>query len=79
MTFAPDGNLIAAQGDAVNASKKQTSELVEFTPKGKFVGQFSLSKTAGGAFGVASSADGQHFAAVNDINNTVMIWPITHA
>jgi hypothetical protein len=32
-----------------------------------------------GAFGVASSADGQHFAAVNDIDNSVMIWPITHA
>jgi WD40 repeat protein len=77
LTFAPDGNLIAAQGDAINPSKKQPSELVEFTPKGKFVGQFSISNKPDGAFGVAASQDGQHFAAVNDNDNTVMIWPIT--
>jgi hypothetical protein len=76
LTFAPDGNLIAAQGDAVNPSKRQTSELVEFTPKGKFVGQLSLSKTAGGAFGVVTSPDGSRFAAVNDIKNTVEVWPV---
>jgi hypothetical protein len=76
LTLAPDGNLIAAQGDAINPSKRQTSELVEFTPKGKFVGQFSLSKMAGGAFGVASSPDGTKFAAVNDITNALEIWPV---
>jgi hypothetical protein len=79
LTFAPDGNLIAAQGDAINPSKHQTSELVEFTPaaKGKFVGQFSLSKTAGGAFGVATSSAGTEFAAVNDITNTVEVWKVS--
>jgi hypothetical protein len=77
LTFAPDGNLISSQGDAINPSKRQTSELVEFTPKGKFVGQFSLSKSAGGAFGVANAPDNLHFAAVNDITNTVRIVPIT--
>jgi len=78
LTFAPDGNLIAAQGDAINPSKRQTSELVEFTPaaKGKFVGQFSLSKMAGGAFGIASSADGTRFAAVNDITNALQVWTV---
>jgi hypothetical protein len=76
LSFAPDGNLIASQGDAVNPSKRQTSELVEFNLKGKFVGQFSLSKMAGGAFGVASAPDGSRFAAVNDITNALEIWPI---
>ena len=77
LTLAGDGNLIAAQGDAINPSKRQTSELVEFTPKGKFVSQFSLSKTAGGAFGVASSADGTQLAAVNDITNALEVWKVT--
>jgi hypothetical protein len=76
LAIAPDGNLIAAQGDAINPSKRQTSELVEFTPKGKFVGQFSLSKMAGGAFGVASAPDGTRFAAVNDITNGLEVWTL---
>jgi hypothetical protein len=77
LAIAPDGNLIASQGDAINPSKRQTSELVEFTPKGKFVGQFSLSKMAGGAFGVATSPDNTRFAAVNDITNSIEVWTIT--
>jgi hypothetical protein len=79
LTFAPDGNLISAQGDAINPRKNQSSELVEITPTGKFVGQFSISKhNPGGAFGVASSTGSSpQFAAVNDINNTVEIWNVT--
>jgi hypothetical protein len=76
MTFAPDGNLIAAQGDAINPDPNQTSELVEFTRAGRFIGQFSLSNIAGGAFGVATSPDGRFFAAVNDITNAVTVWAI---
>jgi hypothetical protein len=76
LAIAPDGNLIAAQGDAIHPSKRQTSELVEFTPKGKFVGQFSLSKMAGGAFGVASAPDGTRFAAVNDVTNSLEVWTL---
>ena len=76
LTFAADGNLIAAQGDAINANTKRASELVEFTPKGKFVSQFSLSKMEGGAFGVAASADGTQFAAVNDITNSLEVWKV---
>lgn len=76
LTFVGDGNLIAAQGDAINPSPTQTSELVEFTPSGRFVGQFSISGTAGGAFGVASGPGGTRFAAVNDINNAVRIVAI---
>jgi hypothetical protein len=77
LALAADGNFIASQGDAINSDPNQPSELVEFTPKGKFVGQFSLNSSQGGAFGVASSASSQHeFAAVNDITNTVQIWRV---
>jgi DNA-binding beta-propeller fold protein YncE len=76
MTIAPDGNLIAAQGDAINSDPNQPSELVEFTTKGKFIGQFSISTAQGGAFGVATSSTGRQFAAVNDNTNSVEIWPV---
>jgi hypothetical protein len=81
LTFAPDGNLVAAQGDAVNAKKQLSSELVEFAPtgrRGKFIAQFSVSpRNPGGAFGVTAVAGTQpQFAAVNDINNTVEIWQV---
>jgi hypothetical protein len=81
LTYASDGNLVAAQGDAINAKKSQSSELVEFGPKGKkiqFIAQFSISpRMPGGAFGVAAVSGSQpQFAAVNDINNTVEIWQV---
>ena len=72
LTMAPDGNLIAAQGDAVNSDPRQPSELVEFTTKGKFIGQFSISTEQAGAFGVATSSTRRQFAAVNDITNSVV-------
>jgi hypothetical protein len=83
MAFALDGNLISAQGDAVNVQKGKSSELVEFTPLGDFVGQFSISpRNPGGAFGVASATpttpgSPAQLAAVNDILNTVEVWKIS--
>ncbi|WP_237170482.1 hypothetical protein [Paludisphaera borealis] len=76
MTTASDGNLIVANGDAVNGDPAFPSELVEFTRRGQFVGQFSISDAQGGAFGVATSPDGRYFAAVNDVSNAVTIWTI---
>jgi sugar lactone lactonase YvrE len=73
MTMAPDGNLIAAQGDAVNSDPRQPSKLVEFTTRGKVIGQFSISTDQGGAFGVATSSTRRQFAAVNDVTNSVEI------
>ena len=48
LVLAPNGNLIAANGDAVNPDPSQASELVEFTPGGKFVGEFSIDPAQGG-------------------------------
>jgi uncharacterized protein (TIGR03118 family) len=76
LVFAPNGDLIATNGDAVNGDPTQPSELVEFTPKGQFVGQFSIDPGQGAAFGLAvSDVHGLvRFAAVNDNTNKVDIW-----
>ena len=52
MVFAPDGNLITSNGDAVNPDPTQPSEIVEFTKSGKFVSQFNVDAAPDGAFGV---------------------------
>jgi hypothetical protein len=77
LVLAPNGDLIAANGDAVNPDPNHPNELVEFTPKGKFVAQFQLDPgTPGGAFGLAlSTAGGQlRFAAVDDNTNQLITW-----
>jgi uncharacterized protein (TIGR03118 family) len=76
LVLAPNGDLIVANGDAVNEDDTQPSELVEFTPHGQFVGQFSLSTEPGAAFGIAvdSSNGALRFAAVNDADNTLEVW-----
>jgi hypothetical protein len=76
LALAPNGDLITANGDAVNTGGTQNS-LVEFTPQGKFVAQFQFDPGAsGGAFGLAFSSgnDDVRFAAVDDDQNTLDIW-----
>jgi hypothetical protein len=53
LTFAPNGDLITANGDGVNADPNQPSELVEFTKTGQFVTELSVDPNNGGAFGLA--------------------------
>jgi hypothetical protein len=73
---APDGNLIAANTDAVNSDSTHPSELVEFTTGGKFVDQFSVDPKTGGAFAVAVGTVGGHdvFAAVDDDQAMLTVW-----
>lgn len=80
LALAPNGNLITANGDAVNppASGGQNL-LIEFTRTGKFVAQYQVDSGApGGAFGLAISGgeDGVRFAAVDDDQNTLDIWRV---
>ena len=49
---APNGNLLTANGDAVNDVPTQPSEIVEFTTTGRFVRQFNVDAAEGGAFGI---------------------------
>jgi uncharacterized protein (TIGR03118 family) len=79
LVLAPNGDLIVANGDAVNPDTTHPNEIVEFTRQGRFVGQFQLdSGAAGAAFGIAlyTGPDGKlHFAAVDD--NTNMLDVVT--
>jgi titin len=78
MVLAPNGDLIVADSDAVNADPNQPSELVEYTTTGQFVGQFSIDPNNGGAFGigVASSAGRLLLAATDDNTNMLSVWTL---
>jgi hypothetical protein len=81
LVLAPNGDLITSQGDAVNPSPdpNQQSEIVEFTPSGQFVAQFSIEPgVAGSAFGIAlaSFRNGFIFAAVDDNINVLDVWVV---
>lgn len=78
--FAPNGDLLTANGDAFNADMStvdpQNSEIVEFTPSGHYVTEFQIDPAAGGAFGFALEQVGNQtvFAAVDDNTNSLGIW-----
>lgn len=79
LAFAPNGDLVTANGDAVNPDPQQPSEIVEFTPQGRFIAQMQVDPTAGAAFGLAfgqSSTGQSQFAAVNDSTNTATVWTL---
>jgi hypothetical protein len=78
LVLAPNGDLISTQGDAVNPDPKHPSEIVEYTPQGKFVAQFSIDPAAGSAFGLAviPFGEGFRFAAVDDGLNLLDIWDV---
>jgi hypothetical protein len=78
MVMAPNGDLIVANGDAINADAMHSSELVEFTPQGHFVGEFQIDPNPDAAFGLAVTTIGGkiRFAAVNDNHNSVTIWTL---
>jgi hypothetical protein len=78
LALARNGDLISAQGDAVNFDPQQPSEIVEFTAGGKFVAQRSLEAAPGSVFGLAlqSTGDGFRFAAVDDALNVLDLWVV---
>jgi hypothetical protein len=82
LALAPNGDLVSAQGDAVNPNPDPNgqSEIVEFTREGKFVAQFSVEPmTAGAAFGLAVEpmlGGGFRLAAVDDAMNTLDLWVV---
>ncbi|MFT0171741.1 hypothetical protein ACLKMY_22455 [Paraburkholderia mimosarum] len=79
LALAPNGHLVTANGDAVNADPQQPSEIVEFTVDGQFVAQLSVDPAPGSAFGLAFGMDSQHhlqFAAVDDSTNSATVWTL---
>jgi len=77
LALAPNGDLLTTNDDAVNIAKEpsnQASELIEFTPSGKFVGELSLEPgVQGAAFQVVALQSGQTItvATVNDFTNSL--------
>jgi hypothetical protein len=78
LALTPNGDLISAQGDAVNPDPNQFSEVVEFTRSGKFVAEFQIDPGAGAAFGLAVRTldDGFIFATVDDATNVLDIFVV---
>jgi DNA-binding beta-propeller fold protein YncE len=79
LRFAPNGNLLTANGDAVNADILHPSEIVEFTRSGEFVREYDVDASQGGAFGIDAAADsdgGFNFAAVDDVTNSLSVYRI---
>ena len=76
LAFAPNGDLITSNGDAVNADPNHPSEIVELTKTGQFVGQFNVDAAQGGAFGLATSLvglDTARLAVVDDNANDLIV------
>jgi hypothetical protein len=79
LVFAPNGNLLTANGDAVNADATHPSEIVEFTKSGEFVREFNVDASQGGAFGIAALLSGNppfNFAAVDDVPNVISVYSL---
>jgi hypothetical protein len=77
LVFAPNGDLLTANGDAVNGDPTHPSEIVEFTKSGEFVREFNVDAGQGGAFGIATVLFGYppfNFAAVDDVSNSISVY-----
>jgi hypothetical protein len=82
LVLLPNGNLITANGDAVNVDPANPSTLVEFTPRGRFINQYSLANAggtpgaAGAAFGLALDPQGRALVlgTVNDATNSLDLF-----
>ena len=79
LAFAPNGHLLTANGDAVNADPAHPSEVVEFTRDGTFVREFNLDAGVDAAFGIATGSEdaGFNFTVVNDNTNALAVYRLS--
>ena len=76
LVLAPNGDLVTANGDAVNTDPTHPSEIVELTKNGRFVSQFNVDAGTGGAFGIGISmvnSNTARLAVVNDNANDIIV------
>jgi DNA-binding beta-propeller fold protein YncE len=76
LRFAPNGDLLTANGDAVNMDPLHPSEIVEFTRWGQFVREYNVDASQGGAFGIDAVPDsilGFNYAVVDDVTNSLSV------
>jgi hypothetical protein len=80
LALLPNGDLLAANGDAVNFGATQPNSLIEFTPQGQFVaqGQIDTNPAGDAAFGIAVNTSGEQvqLAAVDDDANTLETFTV---
>lgn len=87
LRFAPNGDLLAANGDAVNADPLHPSEIVEFTKSGQFVRESDVDSSQGGAFGLDTVlGDGDrdrddvgaafNYAYIDDVTNSLVVLKV---
>lgn len=77
LRFAPNGHLLAANGDAVNGDVLHPSEIVEFTKHGRFVREYNVDASQGGAFGldtVLSDDAAFNYAVIDDVTNSLAVY-----
>jgi len=75
LRFALNGNLLAANGDAVNADVLHPSEIVEFTTWGQFVREYNVDSSQGGAFGLDTLREGKfNLAVIDDVTNNLTVY-----
>ncbi|HEV2702652.1 MAG TPA: hypothetical protein VGV09_13535 [Steroidobacteraceae bacterium] len=76
LRLAPNGDLLTANGDAINADPLHPSEIVEFTRWGRFVREYNVDASQGGAFGLdvgAQEATDFNFAVIDDVTNNLTV------
>jgi hypothetical protein len=76
LKLAPNGHLLTANGDAVNADPLHPSEIVEFSKAGQFIREFNVDASQGGAFGLDTvlGFDAPFtFAFVDDVTNNLTV------
>lgn len=79
LALAPNGDLLAANGDAVNADPTQPSEIVEISQTGQFVTEFNVDAAQGGAFGLAvgqTAAGFLNLVTIDDVSNSIQVYPL---
>jgi hypothetical protein len=76
LRLAPNGHLLTANGDAVNASLEHPSEIVEFTTVGEFVREYNVDPGQGGAFGLDTVRASPDYAVIDDNTNTLSVYEL---
>jgi DNA-binding beta-propeller fold protein YncE len=79
LRFAPNGDLLTANGDAVNGDPLHPSEIVEFTRSGHFVQEYNVDPSQGAAFGLDTVLQGRephgfNYAAIDDTTNSIAVY-----
>jgi len=74
LRLAPNGDLLTANGDAVNSDLLHPSEIVEFTAGGQFVREYNVDASQGGAFGLDTLREAPfNYAVIDDVTNSLSV------